>query len=232
MYSTKYCYLTSPPSFPIITKNMTANAANANANANTNPNAVDRKNAPRPRSHARHPSNSKTTFRNRIKNDPYFTAVSNTANSARFIPNTDEFFILSQKATTGELDKCYKRVSVLSYLQIANQDGIFRVSNKGAQRMIIEDDPLDFYPVNVGDITFLCDESLVTFKDNVLQVPSKSTERAFCEKVYAISKNASVQLVVKSDSTGMTSDVWLQMPKALSTNPAIVEEIDSLFSQG
>jgi hypothetical protein len=98
--------------------------------------------------------------------------------------------------------------------------------------MIIEDDPLDFHPVDVGNITFLCDESRVSFTDNVLQVPSKSTERAFCEKVYAISKNASVQLIVKSDSTGMTSDVWLQMPKALSTNPAIVEEIDSLFSQG
>ena len=229
MYSTKYCYLTSSPSFPITTKNMTAN---------TNTNSGDRKNAPRPRSHARHPSaynanaNTKTTSRNKSKNDPYFTAVSNTANSARFIPNTDEFFVLSQKATSGVLDKCYKRVSVLSYLQIANHDGIFRVSNKGAQRMIIEDDPLDFYPVNVGDITFLCDESHVSFADNVLQVPSKSTERAFCEKVYAISKNASVQLVVKSDSTGMTSDVWLQMPKALSTNPAIVEEIDSLFSQG
>ena len=135
------------------------------------------------------------------------------------------------------LDKIIKKlneyfISSETFIQIYSTDGIYNVSEKSNNKLIINDGIIKIYEKYYDNFTLITDNSYYDLEPSN-QIHSENFSTKMKRSIFKLDKGSNLQLVIISTFLNNTArdndnikhnDIYLELPKNIDINDALVKK--------
>jgi hypothetical protein len=132
------------------------------------------------------------------------------------------------------LDKIIKKLNEYlirceTYIQIYSTDGIYQVSEKSTNKLVISDDNVKIYRKYYDNFTLITDNSY--YEEEICnQIHPENISTNMKRSIFKLNKNSNLQLVFEGifsndDTTNIKhNDIYFELPKNIDINDALVKK--------